>query len=125
MPGAYKVILLQLGVTAVLTLAFSIWQIEEGRAALMGGLAVGLPNAFYAWITTKRQSAEGVLVNGVVKFLMGLALIAFALKAFQPPPLGFFSALVGVVLAHAVGGAMFDMSVRGTTNKEAATKGGS
>ncbi len=112
MPGAYKVVLLQLAVTMILTLALWLWQAEQGRAALMGGLSMVLPNAFFAWVTTRRQSAEGVLVNGVVKLLIGLALIAFALKAFQPPPLGFFTGLVGVVIAHAVGGAVVDMTVK-------------
>ena len=110
MPGMYKVILLQLALTMVLTLVFWLWQAEQARAALMGGLVMVIPNAFYAWVTTRRQSAEGVLVNGLVKFVLGLAGIAFVLKVFQPPPLGFFTGLVGVVLAHAVGGALFEMN---------------
>ena len=110
MPSAYKVVFLQLGVALILTLGFWLFDAAEGRAALMGSLAVGVPNAFFAWVTSRRQSAEGVLVNGVVKFLMGLALIALALKLFQPLPLGFFSGLIGVVLAHAVGGAAFGAS---------------
>ena len=111
MPGAYRVVLLQLAATMILTLALWVWHAEQGRAALMGGMSMVLPNAFFAWVTTRRQSAEGVLVNGVVKLLIGLALIAFALKAFQPPPLGFFTGLIGVVIAHAIGGAVVDMTV--------------
>ena len=107
MPGSYKVVLLQLAVTVVLTLAFWAAGADQGRAALMGGLAVGLPNAYFAYVATSRRSAEGVLANGVVKFVLGLTLIAVALKVFEPPPLGFFSGLIGAILAHAVGGAGF------------------
>ena len=108
MPGTYKVVLVQLAVTVFATLAFWLWQPEEGQAALMGGLAMVVPNAFFARVTAQRRSAASVLVNGAVKFLLGIVLIAVAMKWFQPPPFGFFTALIAVMIAHALGGALIE-----------------
>ena len=59
-------------------------------------------------LMARKRSAASVLVNGAVKFLLGIVLIAMAMKFFQPSPLGFFTALIAVMVAHALGGALIE-----------------
>ncbi len=101
--GAYRVVTIQAlaltGVTAGLALAGS----ELGTAALLGGLTILMPNAWFAWASTRRKPGGWLLVQGVVKFVSTIIFMALVLKNLAPGPAGFFSGVIVTLLAHAVG----------------------
>ena len=49
-----RVVGAQVGVTAVVAAVASIWGLEAGRAALVGGAVAFLPNAYFAWAGARR-----------------------------------------------------------------------
>lgn len=77
---------------------------ENGLGAALGGFAVVVPNAWFAWASTRRKPGEWLLVQGVVKFALTIALMAMVLKSLSPEPAGFFSGVIVALLAHALGG---------------------
>ena len=75
-----------------------------GLAALAGGGSVLLPNAWFAWSSTRRKPGEWLLVQGMVKLMLTAVLMAVVLKSFSPQPAGFFSGVIVALLAHAGAG---------------------
>lgn len=71
---------------------------------VLGGMAVLLPNAFFGWASTRRKPGGWLLVQGVVKFLLAVVLMATAFRAFNPEPRAFFAGVIVALLAHAIGG---------------------
>lgn len=77
---------------------------DLGKAAFLGGLTVLVPNAWFAWASTRRRPGGWLLVQGVVKFVFAVVLMAVTLRTFSPEPLGFFGGVIAAVVAHAAGG---------------------
>lgn len=102
--GAYRVVAVQLVALSGSCGILALVDPRTGLGALAGGFAVLVPNAWYAWASTRRKPGGWLLVQGVVKFVLTIALMAMVLKSLSPEPAGFFTGVVVALLAHAVGG---------------------
>lgn len=81
-----------------------LWGLPFSVSMVLGGVAILLPNAFFAWASTRRRSGGWLLAQGVVKFLLSIILMAIEFRRFSPDPLAFFAGVIVALLAHAIGG---------------------
>lgn len=102
--GAFSIIAVQGAAVVVSALGMMLWCLQSSGAMFLGGVAALLPNAFFAWASTRRKPGGWLLVQGVVKFLLSVVLMAIAFKGFSPDPLAFFAGVIVALLAHAIGG---------------------
>ena len=113
--GPLRIVGLQAGVALAVVAMASIWGLESGRSALLGALAVVLPNAFFAWGAMRplRRSAlesaaeqEAMLAAGrflgrwIAKMALTVALLAAAIVWLDAGGLAFFVGLVAALLAQ-------------------------
>jgi F0F1-type ATP synthase assembly protein I len=99
--GVFSVVAVQAGLIASLAGVLFVVSLPLCEAALSGGLSVLVPNAWFAWASTRRKPGGWLLVQGVVKFVLAIVLMAVALKSLSPDPLGFFSGVLVALVAHA------------------------
>lgn len=102
--SAFSVIAVQVSAIAASGLVMMLWGLPSSVSMVLGGVAILLPNAFFAWASTRRRSGGWLLVQGVVKFLLSIILMAIAFRHFSPDPLAFFAGVIVALLAHAIGG---------------------
>lgn len=88
------IVALQLMTSLVVAAGFALIDNSEAVAALLAGAASVIPGGWFAWRSTMERSPARLLGQGVMKFLLTVTLMALAIVAFQPAPLGFFSAFV-------------------------------
>lgn len=89
---------------AVSALVMMLWGSPSSVFFVLGGVTILLPNAFFAWASTRRRSGGWLLVQGVVKFLLSVVLMAIVFRYLNPDPLVFFVGVIVALLAHAIGG---------------------
>ena len=108
--GPLRVVGLQAAVTAAAAVLMLIGGVDEARSALLGGFAVVLPNAYFAWAATRPlrpgpDEREAVLAAGgligrwVVKIALTVALLVAAIVVADAGGLGFFVGLSAALLA--------------------------
>ena len=108
--GPLRVVGLQAAVTVAAAVLMLIGGVDEARFALLGGLAVVLPNAYFAWAATRPlrprpDEREAVLAAGgligrwVVKIALTVALLVAAIVVADAGGLGFFVGLSAALLA--------------------------
>ena len=102
--GAFSVIVVQGSAIAVPALGMMLWGTLSSGSLVLGGLTVLLPNAFFGWASTRRKPGGWLLVQGVVKFLSSVVLMATAFRSFNPDPQAFFAGVIVALAAHAIGG---------------------
>jgi F0F1-type ATP synthase assembly protein I len=102
--SAFLVIGVQGSAIAASALMMTIWGWPSGVSMVMGGFSILLPNAIFAWASTRRRSGGWLLVQGVVKFLLSVVMMAIAFRHFSPEPLAFFAGVIVALVAHAIGG---------------------
>ena len=78
-----------------------IWDLTRGNeglpqavAALAAGMACVVPAGLYAWRAQVERSASRFLVQGVLKFLLTVMLLAAGIILLEPAPAGFFGTFV-------------------------------
>jgi F0F1-type ATP synthase assembly protein I len=98
--GVFSVVAVQAGLIVCLAGGLLAVSPEMGEAALSGGLSIVVPNAWFAWASTRRKPGEWLLMQGVVKFVLAVVLMGAALKSLAPDPLGFFSGVFVALVAH-------------------------
>ena len=76
------------------------WNLEDARAALLGGFSVLVPAGYYAWRVSRERSPQKLLVMGVGKFISTCVLLALAMVLFKPPPMGFLGGLIVTQLMY-------------------------
>ena len=102
--SAFSVIAVQVSAIAASSLVMMLWGLPFSVSMVLGGVAILLPNAFFAWASTRRRSGGWLLAQGVVKFLLSIILMAIEFRRFSPDPLAFFAGVIVALLAHAIGG---------------------
>ena len=95
---------MQAGAIAVSALVAMVWGSPTSVSLVLGGVTILLPNVFFAWASTRRRSGGWLLVQGVVKFLLTVVLMAIAFRYLNLGPLAFFAGVSVALLAHAIGG---------------------
>ena len=118
MPEPYRIVGLQgIVVAAVALLMWLLGAAQEGAAqagsAVLGGLTVVLPNAYFALGTVRRAIPDGdaerltearrLLGRGIGKWALTALLLVAVFRFVPVEPLGFFGALSAALLAQALG----------------------
>ncbi len=95
--------------TLLITAALLIWEFPgnlvsgtdeplagflHSASALAAGLASVIPAGFYAWRASVERSATGFLLQGVVKFVLTLVLVAACIIVLKPAAAAFFGTLI-------------------------------
>ena len=106
MTAPHRIVVWQLVATAAVALALLGWEmltasrdgpwwgLEQTVSALAAGLACVIPGAWYAWRATKERSGARFLLQGVLKFMLTIALMAACIILIRPEPAGFFGTFV-------------------------------
>ena len=102
--SAFSVIGVQGAAIVAAALVMTLWGLPFGVSMALGGFTILLPNAIFAWASTRRRSGGWFLVQGGVKFLLSVVMMAIALRHFSPEPLPFFAGVIVALVAHAIGG---------------------
>lgn len=99
--------MLQLMTSLVVAAGFALVDNSQAFAALLAGAVVGVPAGYFAWRATVERSAGRLLVQGMMKTLLTLTLMALAFALWKPAPLGFFAAFVLMQAMYVVGPLLF------------------
>ena len=112
MPEPYRIVGLQ--VIAVAAVALPVWLVGAAQAgsAVLGGLVVVLPNAYFAVGAVRREVPDGdaerlaearrLLGRGIAKWALAALLMVAAFRLVPVEPLGFFGALTVALVVGAV-----------------------
>ena len=109
--GPLRVVGLQAAVAVLVAALMLIWSADEAMSALWGGVAVVLPNAYFAWAATRPlrtgaaaheavREAGKLLGRWVVKIALTVALLVAAIVVADAGSLGFFAGLGVALLAQ-------------------------
>jgi F0F1-type ATP synthase assembly protein I len=102
----YRIVIWQLAATAALSAGLFLWEfpemsfearllgLEQTISALAGGLASVIPAGLYAWRASVERSATSFLLQGFVKFVLTLVLVAAGIIVLKPAAAGFFGTLI-------------------------------
>lgn len=101
------IVLLQLMTSLVVAAAFALADNSQAQAALVAGAVCVVPGAYFAWRAMVERSPGRLLGQGVMKFVLTLALMAVAFAVIQPAPLGFFTAFVLMQTMYVAGPVVF------------------
>lgn len=107
-----RIVMLQLMTSLVVAAGFALIDTSEAMAALTAGAVCTLPGGWFAWRSATERSPARLLGQGVMKFLLTVTLMALAIVAFQPAPLGFFTAFVLMQTMYVAGPLAFDAAGR-------------
>lgn len=108
--GPVRVVDLQAAVTAAVAALMLVGGVDEAKSALLGGFAVVLPNAYFAWAAmrplrprpTEQEAmlaAGGLIGRWVVKIALTVVLLVAAIVVADAGGLGFFVGLGAALLA--------------------------
>jgi hypothetical protein len=101
-----KIVVWQLRATGVVTVTLLVWELLAASrddpwfgliqtvSALAAGVVCVVPGAWYAWRATRERSGARFLLQGVVKFVLTIALMALGIVLLRPAPAGFFGTFV-------------------------------
>ena len=97
----FRIVAWQTAATAIVTATLFLWEwpgeangFRQTIAALAAGLASVAPAGFYAWRASRERSAVSYLLQGVVKFVLTLMLVAGSIIVLKPAAAGFFGTLI-------------------------------
>ena len=71
-----------------------LWGLDQTVAALAAGTASVVPAALYAWRASVERSPGRFLLQGVLKFLLTILLVAACIVLIRPAAAGFFGTLI-------------------------------
>ena len=114
MASPYRIVIWQVLATAAVSAVLFLLEISGGNwdepfrglnqtvAALAAGTASVIPAALYAWQTTVERSPGRFLLQGVLKFLLTILLVAACIVLIKPAAAGFFGTLILLQVMYAV-----------------------
>lgn len=109
--GPIRVVGLQAAVTLAVAALMLVGGVDEAKSAFLGGFAVVLPNAYFAWAAMRplrpspdereaMLAASGLIGRWVVKIALTVALLVAAIVVVDAGGLGFFVGLSAALLAQ-------------------------
>ena len=109
----YRIVVWQSVATVAISAALLIWEfpgdVEEplrgylqSASALAAGIASVIPAGLYAWRASVERSATGFLLQGVVKFVLTLVLVAASIIVLKPAAAAFFGTLILLQLMYVI-----------------------
>lgn len=101
------VVVLQLMTSLVVAAGLALVDNSQAWAALMAGAVSVIPGSYFAWRATAERSPARLLGQGVMKFLLTVALMALVFAVLRPAPLGFFAAFLLMQAMYIVGPVAF------------------
>lgn len=107
--GPTRIVVAQGAVTLVMTGGFLLADTGSGVSSLLAGLAVVVPNAYFARrVLVQRErrepleAARALMGNSVVKLLLSMALLGVIFSSYPVEPLGFFATFIVVHAVHVI-----------------------
>jgi F0F1-type ATP synthase assembly protein I len=105
-PLPFRIVAVQVGVTAALAMMFLVIGQAQAAASLFAGVVVIVPSSYFAWRVVATDGARGdelnaarrLLGSGVAKLVMTFGLLVVAFAWFRPAPVAFFATMI-VLLA--------------------------
>ena len=107
-PLPYRVVGAQALAVFAVVLGMLFLGTKQAGSAALGGAAIVLPNAYFAWAVSRRLegdlqgAARRVFGQGFAKFAMTVGLLAAVLGLADVEPLGFFGAFGMAVVSQGV-----------------------
>ena len=109
----YRIVVWQSVATIVVTAALLVREFPgtadeplhgfvQTASALAAGLASVIPAGLYAWRASVERSAMGFLLQGVVKFVLTIVLVAACIIVLRPAAAAFFGTLVLMQVMYVV-----------------------
>ena len=107
-PPAYRIIVMQFGLSFILALLAMIHSFEAGYSALLGGLASAIPNSYLIWRSFRYRGARsaGQVVQSFYqgesgKFVLTVVCFAVIFSLVDPlVPWALFGAFITVQFSH-------------------------
>jgi len=103
----FRIVAAQVGVTALLAGLWSLAGLDRGLSSALGGVAVFVPNAFFAWRVSTRadrrealDQARRLIGNSVAKLALGAGVLVAIFVWCRPEPIAFFATLITVQATH-------------------------
>jgi F0F1-type ATP synthase assembly protein I len=103
----FRIVAAQAGVAVLVAGLWSLAGLDRGVSSALGGVAVIVPNAFFAWRVTARadrptalDQARRLVGNSVAKFVLGAGLLVAVFVWCRPEPIAFFATLIAVQVTH-------------------------
>jgi F0F1-type ATP synthase assembly protein I len=102
-----RILATQIGVTVALAVGWSSTGIDRGASSALAGVAVIVPNAFFAWRASTGHAtlpatdqARRLIGSSVAKVVLGVVLLTAIFVTYRPEPLAFFVTLILVQAVH-------------------------
>ena len=107
-PPAYRIIMMQFGLSIILALIALVYSFEAGYSALLGGLASAIPNSYLIWRSFRYRGARSVsqVVQSFYqgesgKFMLTIAMFAVIFSQVDPLiPWALFGVFIIVQFSH-------------------------
>ena len=121
MPLPYRVLVVQMLVAGLIAAGLALlMSMADAGAALLAGIIVLIPNAYFAWRVVELDAGEDperasrrLVTQGVQKQLLMLVLMIAAFIGSAPAPWPFFGTLIALLGAHGFAAALMGGPARG------------
>lgn len=107
MPLPYRVVVVQTMVAGLIAAALLLMSVADAAAALLAGVSVLIPNAYFAWRVVgldaagdPERASRRLVLQGVQKQLLTLALMTVIFVWRAPAPWPYFGTLIGLMAVH-------------------------
>ena len=120
----FRIVTLQLLTALVMAGCLLIWDSSQAAGALLAGVVCVVPAGYFAWRVKVERSASRVLLQGVLKFVLTVVLMAACIVVFKPPPAGFFGTFMLLQVMYVVGPLFFSGPLAPFFSGPQAQKGG-
>jgi F0F1-type ATP synthase assembly protein I len=107
-PLAFRIVVVQGALAAMLTMMFLMLGRAHAMAALLSGIVVIAPNIGFAWRVTATSVADGQELNaarrlvgsGIAKLVLTFGLLVVAFAWLRPEPVAFFVTMIAMQAAY-------------------------
>ena len=114
MSPAVRVIVVQAGIGAISAAIFFIISPAAGTSAALAGCCVLLPTLYYVWVQARTFEAARILLHGVLKMALTVALLVICIAVIGIEPLAFFLTFALMQLSYLVSGSRRTVTNGGT-----------
>ena len=96
-----RIVVVQLVLGLLCSVVFSLQSTVQGQSAFAALGCVVLPQAYYAWITSRTLNATRLLMHGVLRMVVTGVLMAMSIIVMGIEPVAFFVTFALMQLAYA------------------------